>query len=220
MPLRRRALNTEGDLTMAVIDSRATLSNQVEANAGTALLSLGPGPWDGTAPGAFKGSSSGTLVGGDVASTFAGNLLDLQVAGATKFKVDASGNLYQPTSGGTPIKINRYEEITFQLLASSVSQTIFIADDNYVIAGVSVVVSVVGGSGATVAVEVNTGTQAPGSGTAQTGNQDLHSLVVNTVTPVALTATTAIASGNRVGLVFAGTLTGLVGNLTLQLQRT
>jgi len=216
---------------MAEIDGDAIFSNPPEATASKAIVSVGPGPWDGASTGHFSGSSAGTHIGANAQSAFAGNLLDLQVAGISKLKVDstgaltaagglaASGALQQPNASGTATKVPRSVEVTLPLSATTPSSTVFIADDNYLITGVQVVVSVVGGSGATITVEVNTGTQAPGSGTAQTGAQDLHSLVVNTVTAVTLTAQTAIASGNRVGIVMAGTLTGLVGNLTIQLQR-
>jgi hypothetical protein len=210
---------------MAEIDGDAIFSNPPEATTSKAIVSVGPGPWDGASTGHFSGSAAGTYLGANAQAAFAGNLLDLQVAGASKFKVDASGNLtpagsvLQPNGSGVATKIPRSVEVTLPLSATTPSSTVFIADDNYLITQVQVVVSVVGGSGATIKVEVNTGTQAPNSGTAQTGAQDLAGLTPNTVTNVALTAQTAIAAGNRVGIVMAGTLTGLVGNLTIQLQR-
>jgi len=43
-------------------------------------------------------NASGTGIGVDAVSGFAGNLLDLQTGGATKLKVDASGNIITPTA--------------------------------------------------------------------------------------------------------------------------
>lgn len=205
---------------MGVIDSNAVLANLTEATASKGTLSVGPGPWDGQSTGAFKGSASGTVIAADAASGFGGNLIDAQLAGASKFQVDASGNVWQPNASGVLIKINRFEELTADLLAATVSHTIFIADDSYQIVGVQAVFNVQGGSGATVTVEVCTGTQAPGAGTAQlTGAISLQG-TANTVAAGTLIASpTTIASGNRVGIVMAGTLTGLVGNITVAIKR-
>lgn len=204
---------------MAVIDGTGILANQIEATTSKGLLSLGPGPWDGSATGAFKGSALGTVLGINVPKSFAGDLEHFQAAGADLFKIDANGAVWQPNASGLLVKIPRWEEVTLPLLAATVSQTIFIADDSYIVTGVQVVANVVGGSGATVTLEVNTGTQAPGSGTAQTAAQDLHGITANTSTTVAVTTQTTMVAGNRLGIVMAGTLTGLVGNLTVQLQR-
>ncbi len=78
---------------MAVIDGTAVLSNAIEATTSKGLLSLGPGPWDATSVGKFSGSGSGTLLAGNLQAAYAGNLIDIQVGGVSKFKVDASGNV-------------------------------------------------------------------------------------------------------------------------------
>lgn len=205
---------------MSLIDDDAILSGAIPNSGSQGLLSLGPGPWDGISTGHFVGSSLGTLLAGAVPSSFGGNLLDLQAGGASTFRVDSGGNAWQQTPSGILVKTPRFVEVSQQLLASTVSQSVFIADDNYQVVGVQAVPNVVGGAGATVNVEVCTGTQAPGAGTAQltaalalTGTA--NAVVAGTV--VAPPAT--IAAGQRVGIVMAGTLTGLVGVVTIQLQR-
>ncbi len=55
------------------------------------LISLGPAPFDGASAGHFAGSGGGTILAANAASGFAGNLVDLQVAGSSKFKVSATG---------------------------------------------------------------------------------------------------------------------------------
>lgn len=205
---------------MAVIDNALIISNPVEATASKGLASIGPGPWDGVTAGRFAGSALGTLIAGQVPSAFAGNLIDLQIAGASKFKVDSTGATWQPNASGILVKIPLFVEVSQQLLATTVSQSVFIADGNYVVAGVQVVPNVAGGSGATVTVEVCTGTQAPGSGTAQlTAALALNGTINTVVAGTLIAAPTAIAAGNRVGIVMAGTLTALVGVVSIQLQR-
>lgn len=114
------------------------------------------------------------------------------------------------------------EEITVPLTATSPSQSIFIADDNYQVVSVQAVADTLGGSGATVTVEVLTGVQAPGAGVAQltaalnvgsTGTA--HQVQQGTL----IAAPTTAAAGNRIGIVMAGTLTGLVGYVTVAIQR-
>ncbi len=112
------------------------------------------------------------------------------------------------------------EEITVPLSATSPSQSIFIADDNYQVVGVQAVPDVIGGSGATVTVEVLTGTQAPGAGVAQlTAPLALNGTAHQVVTGTLIAAPTTAAAGNRIGIVMAGTLTGLVGYVTVAIQR-
>ena len=61
------------------------------ANYGT--LSLGGAAFDGSTTGKFVGSSSGTSLAVNEVSGYAGNLADLQVAGVSKFSVQANGNV-------------------------------------------------------------------------------------------------------------------------------
>jgi len=70
-------------------------------SANYGLLSIGSGYWDGATSGYFSGSTSGTLLAGNTASEFTGNLLDLQIAGVSKFKIDSTGNIIVGgTAGG------------------------------------------------------------------------------------------------------------------------
>lgn len=119
-----------------------------------------------------------------------------------------------------PVKPVLIEEITIPLVATTVSQTIFIADDSYQVVGVQAVADVIGGAGATVTVEVLTGTQAPGGGVAQlTAPLALNGTAHQVVTGAVVAAPTTAVSGNRIGIVMAGTLTGLVGSVTIAIQR-
>lgn len=127
------------------------------------------------------------------------------------------------TSAGVDIKIIPGELITMPLFASTVSQTIFIADGNsYQVTYVAAVPDVLGGAGATVTVEALTGTTANGSGTAQlTAALALSANAHTVVTGTLISPVTTITNSNsgRFGIVMAGTLTGLVGLLTVAIKR-
>ena len=64
------------------------------ANFGT--LSIGGGAFDGTTTGKFVGNANGTSIAVDEASAYTGNLMDLQVGGSSKFKVDYTGSVNTP----------------------------------------------------------------------------------------------------------------------------
>jgi len=72
-------------------------SDGASANSGT--ISIGAGPFDGTTAGFFGTSSSsnthGTELGINAASGYLGDLANFEVAGVSKFRVDASGNITQ-----------------------------------------------------------------------------------------------------------------------------
>lgn len=87
------------------------------ASANYGLLSLGSGGFAGSA-GHFAGSASGTLLAGNAASGFAGNLLDLQIAGVRKFSISATGALFMksPAGASTLIDIPRPQD-SFQTFA-------------------------------------------------------------------------------------------------------
>jgi hypothetical protein len=70
-----------------------TLSAPTSANFGA--FSIGPAAtsFDGATAGFFAGSASGTELAVNAASGYAGNLIDLQTAGTSRFKVDGSGNM-------------------------------------------------------------------------------------------------------------------------------
>lgn len=114
------------------------------------------------------------------------------------------------------------EQIIWRPLATDVSQVIWISDASYVITAVRQVHGVASVSGA-LNIEKLTGTTASGSGTALlTSTLDL-SLVANTVRSGSLTSNAAdksLVTGDRIGAVLSGTLTGLVGCvLAISLQR-
>ncbi len=92
----------------------------------------------------------------------------------------------------------------------------FIADQAYTVVGINYVHKTLGTvAGAVASVTKDTGIQAPGTGVAlQVGTFDAHAIVTNTVTPATLTATAAnltLAAGDRLSVLFAGTLTTLAG---------
>lgn len=62
------------------------------ASANYGLVSFGSGAFDGSTSGFFTGSSSGTLIAGNLATGSTSDLMNLQVGGSSKFKVDNVGN--------------------------------------------------------------------------------------------------------------------------------
>ena len=138
--------------------------------------------------------------------------------------VDRSGGrIWIADNDGVRDNLNRlaYREVTVMLTASSVDAFVFSPLEGvWQVTGVRESHTVVGGSGATVQVVVCTGSVAIGSGVAQlTGALDL------TVTAPANRAGTLIASPTEiyicdsVGIDMSGTLTGLVGQVTIGLKR-
>lgn len=124
--------------------------------------------------------------------------------------------------------VNGDVAITSELLAASVDKWMFVADRAYRVVGFREIHSVVGGSGAVVRPRKVTaaGTDAPGAAAGATVKElttadiDLTTTINVTQTPT-LTATAAdalLAAGDKVGLNFGGTLTGLVGLLTMFLR--
>lgn len=116
--------------------------------------------------------------------------------------------------------------ISIDLTASSVDSNIFVADVPMEVVAVREVHSVVGGASAAVGLTKCTGTTAPGSGTAITVADFDLTATVNTnqnktlASGLATTAATRkLAVGDRLGLNFSGTLTGLVGVVTVFLRK-
>jgi hypothetical protein len=62
------------------------------ATANYGLVSLGSGPFDGATAGFFVGDADGTLLAGNAASGFVGALLDFQIAGVRKARIDETGS--------------------------------------------------------------------------------------------------------------------------------
>src|SRR5687767_6497135 len=78
------SVDADGDiLTTPAAGKTFALPLAPVANANRALLELGSGVFGGGA-GTFAGSASGTVIGVNAASGYAGLLLDLQIEGARK----------------------------------------------------------------------------------------------------------------------------------------
>lgn len=118
--------------------------------------------------------------------------------------------------------------ITTELLAASVDKWVFVADRAYEVVAISEVHSVVGSTSAAVRPRKVTaaGTDAPGAAAGTTVKElttadiDLTA-TINVEQAATLTATAAdllLADGDKIGLNFGGTLTGLVGALTIILE--
>jgi hypothetical protein len=71
------------------------------------VLNIGDAPFDGTSTGHFAGSSNGTYLDVNAASTFTGNLLDLQSAGTSLLKTTYQGatTALSSTSGVIPLTV-------------------------------------------------------------------------------------------------------------------
>lgn len=113
-----------------------------------------------------------------------------------------------------------------ETLNASIGTTpFFIADQAYTVTGIFYVAKTAGtGSLPVASVTHDTGTQAPGAGTSvMTGTFDCTT-TANTVLNATLTATTTaltLAVGDRLSVLFGGTLTSLAGVvITVQLQPT
>ncbi len=112
-----------------------------------------------------------------------------------------------------------------ETLNASVGTTpFFIAEQAYTVLGISWVAKTACTGTGTATVTKDTGTAAPGAGTSLlTGTFDTTT-TANTVLNGTLTATTAaltMAAGDRLAILFAGTLTSLAGVVvTVQLQPT
>lgn len=138
--------------------------------------------------------------------------------GATGIYSDANGDLkFNPD--GTARVVPQTIDVTVPVTASSVDSVVWIADNSYTLTAIRHVVST-GASGATAVVKKCTGTTAPASGTAMhSGSMDLNA-TANTTTSTTVGATSTVTAGDRIALDFSGTLTGLVGCVTLTLKRT
>lgn len=130
------------------------------------------------------------------------------------------------TQGGN--KVADEFAISTELLAASVDKWVFIADRAYQVIAIKESHSVVGSTSAAVRPRKVTDTSAPGASAGATVKElttaafDLTSgVAVNTSTSGTLSATASdlqLAAGDKIGLDFSGTLTGLVGVLTIFLR--
>ncbi len=73
--------------------SKLTIPIAPTASANYGLASFGSGPWDGVTVGFYNGSVNGTLIAGNLASGSTSDLLNLQVAGVSKFKLTSTGTI-------------------------------------------------------------------------------------------------------------------------------
>lgn len=132
-----------------------------------------------------------------------------------------------PNAGATT-SANTTKILTTELLAASVDKWLYVADRAYQVTLVEEIHSVVGGSSAAVRPRKITAatTAAPGAAVAAgiteitAASIDLTA-AINVTQTAALTATAAdllLADGDKIGLDFSGTLTGLVGQLIIHLK--
>jgi hypothetical protein len=131
---------------------------------------------------------------------------------------DSTKNNLSYYDGTNWLYLNGYHYLSVPIAATSVDGHIFIAPRAVVVVSAKEIHSVVGSTSAVVQVRKCTGTTAPASGTAiATANFDLTA-TVNTTQTATLSATAAdytLAAGDKLALDFGGTLTGLVGVVTI-----
>jgi hypothetical protein len=151
------------------------------------------------------------------------NLVEIKnSAGTTVASIDNTGLLSVASATGQRVVL------TTELLAASVDKWMFVADRAYIVTAVNEVHSVVGGAAAAVRPRKITAasTAAPGAVVAAgiteitTAAIDLTA-AINVSQTAALSATASdftLAAGDKIGLDFSGTLTGLVGSLTIVLK--
>lgn len=104
--------------------------------------------------------------------------------------------------------------------ASLATQSFWVANRAFTVTGVQMIWSAAGTDAGTVTIDVqkDTGTTAPGSGTSVLTAAVSAKTTANTVNTVGLTATAAtlqMAAGDRLSVVFTGTLTALAGVVVL-----
>lgn len=134
---------------------------------------------------------------------------------------------FQRRSDGSTGTIPEDVVITVPLLAASVDNDVWVSNGNYMVVGFKEAHDVVGGASAAVRPRKITDTSRSGavaSGTVKeltTANIDLTASIntVRTPTLVSTRADLKFKSGDRLALDFSGTLTGLVGYLTIYLKR-
>lgn len=73
--------------------SKLNVAGTPVASTNYGLISIGSGAFDGASAGYFFGTSAGTVEAINMSTGYSGNFIDYQLAGASRFKVDASGNL-------------------------------------------------------------------------------------------------------------------------------
>lgn len=113
--------------------------------------------------------------------------------------------------------------ISVPILAATVDNTIFTANEDYKVTGVVYVPTIAGtGGAATIDVKKCTGTQLPSAGTTVVTAAANLVGTINTPQALTLSATAAnlvLASGERLAIDLTGTLTSVVGCLTVFLKK-
>ena len=89
-------INTNGNVGIGTSTpyGKLSVSGAPTASVNYGTLSIGGGAFDGSTAGKFAGSANGTSIAVDEVSGYTGNLMDLQVGGASKFNVDNAGRFY------------------------------------------------------------------------------------------------------------------------------
>lgn len=90
--LRAAVAGTQTNL-MRLSSQRVRIEQAPAASANNALFNIGDQGFEGGGGTAFVGSASGTALGTNMAAGFAGNHVDFQLAGVSKFLVNAAGGL-------------------------------------------------------------------------------------------------------------------------------
>jgi hypothetical protein len=184
--------------TPAVVNGTTEIG-MIGVDAGNVVNVPGPGMAALAVAAKLGGGSGATTVGGGSGPTTIGG-----GSGLTTI----NGQIQGPPM----LKTVKYNEC---LNASVGTTPFFIADQAYIVVAITYVAKTAGtGSVPTATVTHDTGTQAPGAGTSLlTGTFDCTT-TANTVVNGTLTATTAaltLATGDRLSVLFAGTLTSLAG---------
>lgn len=184
---------------MGIIASTGKFRDKLES-----LFRVGDAAWYGRDVSTFEQLpdilNGEFITGVNAAGTGVVNLIGVNAANQV---VAGNGNVL-PTA--------EHFDINFQA-ATAVSQSIYIAQTTLQLANISIVFGTASASG-TFTVEHLTGTQAPGGGTVMLTGTLSTAGAANTVLPGTLVATVAtlqLAVGDRLGVVFGGVQTGLVG---------
>lgn len=111
--------------------------------------------------------------------------------------------------------------VTVPLSATSVTGYVYtVSEGRWQMASVTVATSAASGAGGTLQIRAVAGATAPTGGTAQlTAVVDLTTTAPVVKTPALIASPTIIGPGDSLSFVFAGTLTGLAGNVTINLKR-
>ena len=99
-----------GNSTQA--NGKAGCTTAAVATANIASIYIGNGAWNGSTSGFFVGSSSGTHLGVNAASGFAGNLVDFQTAGVRRFAVQGAGGILTDAPSGSSAAAWKFGAVT------------------------------------------------------------------------------------------------------------